>query len=254
MTTETDLLASVLREPEEDTPRLMYADWLDDNAGTVCRHCDGNKRVAVQWGRLSRETIDMACRACGGTGEGSHSDGRRELAEFIRGTGPGSDKTLSRDDRGRLVRYFAGTVVNQLGRDAQYVHYNSIRYGFVDWIRIPFAAFVANGRALFRRHPIRTVFLSDRKPVFVHDRFFYWPCLEEALEPDSLSDTSRASFTAEHDLPDALFRYLQLGTRHSLSYMAFRAYFTREEAIDDLHRACVRYGRELAGLPPLKKP
>ena len=31
MTDGTDLLAAILAHPEEDTPRLMYADWLDEN-------------------------------------------------------------------------------------------------------------------------------------------------------------------------------------------------------------------------------
>lgn len=29
--TELGLLRAILENPEDDTPRLMYADWLDEN-------------------------------------------------------------------------------------------------------------------------------------------------------------------------------------------------------------------------------
>jgi uncharacterized protein (TIGR02996 family) len=35
MATEAELLAAVLAHPDEDTPRLVYADWLDENAAEL---------------------------------------------------------------------------------------------------------------------------------------------------------------------------------------------------------------------------
>lgn len=76
-TTEAALLRAIAAHPDEDTPRLMYADWLDENAGE-CPQCDGTgwERVADSAGDMD----DQPCRKCGGAGV----DFRRERAEFIR--------------------------------------------------------------------------------------------------------------------------------------------------------------------------
>ena len=84
---EPALLAAILAAPEEDTPRLVYADWLDENAGTV-RKCMGQHQHAGKVGqelhgivhttdpRQLHHHCDEKCEV---------SDGRRERAEFIRG-------------------------------------------------------------------------------------------------------------------------------------------------------------------------
>src|SRR4051812_45811571 len=45
-------LADVIANPEDDTPRLVYADWLDENAGSPADH-----------GRA--ELIRVQCRSAG---------------------------------------------------------------------------------------------------------------------------------------------------------------------------------------------
>lgn len=201
--------------------------------------------MAVRWGHYDTDTIDMECRSCNGTGEGTHSDGRKECAEFIRGTGPGSS---CHDNDGRLVRYFAATVVNKLGNLSRYVEFNSIRYGFIDWIRIPIAAFMSEAAEAFSKHPIRAVFLPDRRPFRVGDNFLYWPCLDRANNPGSCSRVVRDDFKRDNDLPSALYDKLGNGSRYALNYMSFCAYESRKAAMDDLHRACILYGREQAAI------
>lgn len=75
MTDRDALLAAILAHPEDDAPRIIFADWLDENAGTV--HCpDCKARGAWQsWGGIG-------CSTCRGTG--SVSNGYAERAEFIR--------------------------------------------------------------------------------------------------------------------------------------------------------------------------
>lgn len=73
--TESMLLRAVLESPGDDTPRLAYADWLDDNAGVVpCPICTGPG--------FPRGPVPVGCTKCRGSLE--ISDGRRERAEFIR--------------------------------------------------------------------------------------------------------------------------------------------------------------------------
>lgn len=90
-TTDHDaFLPDILADPFDDTPRLVFADWLDENAGDVaCPRCEGGE----YWGKrgyprpevvtlkppLQPKDICIRCH-----GEDTVSDGRRERAEFIR--------------------------------------------------------------------------------------------------------------------------------------------------------------------------
>jgi len=72
------LLTTILQFPAEDTPRLGFADWLEENSAEVeCGTCDGDglKRAMTINGRVK-------CPTCSGTGR--VPDGRRARAEFIR--------------------------------------------------------------------------------------------------------------------------------------------------------------------------
>src|SRR5262245_32906100 len=82
MTTHDALLAAVLAHPADDTARLVYADWLEENAGTVeCTACGGTCSVMGTGKRnpvASKNQYSCPCRS------GRVSDGRAERAEFIR--------------------------------------------------------------------------------------------------------------------------------------------------------------------------
>lgn len=82
MTDADALLAAVRDRPEDDTPRLVYADWLDDHATASgqCGACDGHGLID-DVGRGSSE--GTTCEACRGFG-GWKGNGYRERAEFIR--------------------------------------------------------------------------------------------------------------------------------------------------------------------------
>ena len=79
--TEADFLRAILAEPEDDTHRLVYADWLDEHAAAVpCARCiDG-----LYLGDTSTDqpTDAIPCSRCSGTGR--VPDGRAARAEFVR--------------------------------------------------------------------------------------------------------------------------------------------------------------------------
>lgn len=89
---EVALLRAILTNPEDDTARLVYADWLQENAGTVpCPKCLGTGSHALDPYQLAQrygtyragKILDAAvCESCHGTG--SIPDGRADRAEFIR--------------------------------------------------------------------------------------------------------------------------------------------------------------------------
>src|SRR5262245_55597845 len=54
MSDERALLAAICAHPDEDTPRLMYADWLDDYAGSM----PVKKRKST---RMRAELIRVQC-------------------------------------------------------------------------------------------------------------------------------------------------------------------------------------------------
>jgi uncharacterized protein (TIGR02996 family) len=77
VTHEQAFLADILEHPDDDTPRLVYADWLDENAGAVaCGSCAGSGNPVPHTGPVYR------CLTCDGTGR--LTDGRAARAEFIR--------------------------------------------------------------------------------------------------------------------------------------------------------------------------
>lgn len=86
MTDFDRLLAAIRENPGEDAPRLVWADWLEENAGTVeCAACDGTRLVQHRSPRgANYDAMGSVenCPACRGTGR--VSDGRAELAAFVR--------------------------------------------------------------------------------------------------------------------------------------------------------------------------
>lgn len=89
MTDEQCLLAAIIAKPESDTPRLVYADWLEDNSGTViCDYCGGSGKdrqpalIKVPRGTFVYKGPLGRCPKC--DGNKSVPNGRSERAEFIR--------------------------------------------------------------------------------------------------------------------------------------------------------------------------
>lgn len=87
--TEAALLAAVIARPDQDGPRLVYADWLDENAGAAeCGWCGGRGEdrppPAVEVGGRRMVYVGPLglCPQCRGTG--SVPDGRAARAEFVR--------------------------------------------------------------------------------------------------------------------------------------------------------------------------
>ena len=90
MTTHTDelgFLSAIVACPEDDTARLVYADWLEEHDETVrvtCKTCGGKgrkKEVATLDDTV--DEVEVQCWFCHGTGE-VESRPNADRAEFIR--------------------------------------------------------------------------------------------------------------------------------------------------------------------------
>lgn len=80
-------LRSVLLNPEDDTPRKVLADYLEETAGSIeCEECAGRGVIRVSRGEPSQGSDEWSCHACKDSpyGPGRVSDGKAERAEFIK--------------------------------------------------------------------------------------------------------------------------------------------------------------------------
>lgn len=208
------LLAAVLAAPEDDAPRLVYADALEETgeASNVARaefirvQCEIAERAAS--GREAAE-----CSWGGTCGCRSHvlrrrerqlldAHGHRWVAEWHAEGNPG-------------LSFYHGGVGNW------------IRRGFFERVELPCTVFMQHAAALFASHPITRVTLTDKEPYYTFGGNFAWTTSDEY--------NSAA-------LPDSLWDRLEPGRR--------RRYADAESARTALSAACVALGRSLVGLPP----
>src|SRR6266536_1271010 len=122
MSLEDAFLADILEHPDDDTPRLVYADWLDDH------------------GQAERaEFIRAQCRL-----ERMAEDNPRR---------PGLEDRVA-----ELERVWGPQWARPFCREAKMW---SFRRGFVAEIWLSATRFLAAAGRLFRRSPVRTIHLSN---------------------------------------------------------------------------------------------
>lgn len=255
---EDALIAAILADPADDLPRLVYADWLGEH------------------GREDRaEFIRLQCLAAGqetNDGDGSAWCDRCEnyawpekFTKWCRG-----DVCRVRRRLATLLARHRGVWVAKAFVAAHESHTRHIlsgnfrptppltdgpflwlfrrglatfRRGFVAEIRLPLAAFLAHAQAIFTRHPVERVTLTDREPEGVPGSEQAW-WLAEFL-PVGPTVEAYTPYT----LPGCLWRELAGG---DLGPSGANRYYPDEfDAADAVSAACVAYGRELAGLPPI---
>jgi len=284
---EAALLAAIRTHPAEDTPRLAYADWLDENAADVkCYDCRGKGRVQVLDGLSDYDRSPAVCDYCSGTGR--VSDGRRERAEFVRlqiriaglrafcgcgsctafrgggqhHNGPcavGRERDEQPDGtsrpamlRPREFELWRGWHKRWFGQGTGTDNFGSaLTPNEVDpRVRRGFVAEVRMPAAAFF-HAAKGLFSAHPiERVFLTDR-----------EPEGIGyDTFWRWFMADEVISDdpavlpgaiwRLFHDLPPYFTSSVRRMLGWEFASRDEALAALSTACVAYGRGLAGLPP----
>jgi uncharacterized protein (TIGR02996 family) len=129
MTDGAALLRAVLADPGDDAPRLVYADWLEEN---------GEPGHAA----FIRGQIELALP------ETRQDPGKRRRAAL--------EEAVLRRDRARYSSLPDHLwVAGDWGRDR----------GFVRTARLPAADFLTHAATLFAAHPVVRVFLIDRWPL-----------------------------------------------------------------------------------------
>ena len=243
MTDEECFVRRICEEPSEDTHRLVYADWLDENP-----HDEYFGNLVVRGVR--------------------QPNAREQQAEFIRlqiresrGEFPACDRfydmkacdcpacKLARMEQWRTGSPFEGVAVKW-------------HRGFVSRVELPCAMFMGRAKELFSRHPITEVRLTDKRPWAGNfsssdaapNLFGWWrvtganysdvdegdpdtppaPLMQEMTKDPRLIDSRGHAYDPHYKLGSVLFHH-------------------EKTAVEALSEACVTFGRQEAGLPPLPR-
>jgi uncharacterized protein (TIGR02996 family) len=237
VTHDDAFLADVLATPLDDAPRLIYADWLED-AGDP----DRAEFVRVQCELAQTPAVLRAGTAVTGRDGGflgllehdlpnpRHEDLRRRQRELVRANGLAWVKGLPG------ARHWSVE-----GRGDCFDARCAFRRGFVESVTLPADAFLEHAAALFAAAPLLEVTLADRSPLHRADLDAWLWFAGESWHwgPHRLREP------AAPQVPLSLCQRLR-GPEGWTNYFP-----TREGALAALSRACVVWGRERAGLPPL---
>jgi uncharacterized protein (TIGR02996 family) len=272
---ERGLLRTVCEYPDDDTPRLVYADWLEEQAGTVpCKRCDSSSGVI--WasdphdGEKYPVLKEWECPRCRGAGR--ISDGRAERAKFIRvqcelepvrSHGHGTEKP----HRGACV--ICSLVAHLERRERELIHAHvewaddvwpvpnhhwypievgflsadagaelQFRRGFVEEVTCTTQDWKDHGPTIVACQPVREAALSDKQPQEYGRRLYGW---YRGLGPDTINDHSLSP-----DLWDLI------STRPGcIVNRPWADFSTKIEALAAASVACVCWARDKAGLPGL---
>lgn len=223
------LLRAILERPEEDTPRLMFADWLQENGDY-----DRSAFVRVQCLIAQLEGAGgMACQKCGAV-TGWHKYTKRCRGRACR---------LRQREYYTSRRYCVWDWCRGIPAGSQLVY----RRGFVVGVSCSLDEFMGHAAAIFSVHPIERVTLTDRAPTTGVFHRIEEPNWHLQGKRYWLWDMLRDGWVARHGLPWEIVRNLPRGVGATGSYQ----YLSQEDALTAATQACVAYGRSLAGLSQL---
>jgi uncharacterized protein (TIGR02996 family) len=217
MTNGDMILRAILTDSADDTARLAYADWLEEEG----------KGDAARWVRS-------------GVAKGH---------EPANGGNCGEHWPLTADLRPNVTSLTG--LLNASGGVASREAPRWYSRGLVWRVGLACDAFMQHAAALFAHHPITEVVLTDRRPIT--NAVGLWPEMNNRRRGDRAGWFAVGNLAREWVLPIPLFRRLRRTGSLKASRLC-RAWRTPDEALAALSAACVAYGREMAGLPALPAP
>jgi uncharacterized protein (TIGR02996 family) len=230
--TELAFLHDICQNPADDAVRLIYADWLDD------RGLPGDAERA----EFIRAQIEIArsCQEPAAPWADFQLLGRHQCLMSAVDNGEYEflvpDWTETPDGWWSWWYAEESQIVVACGNSPKhYLFTLHWQRGFIEAISLSLVDFQAHAARLFASHPVQHVALKDREPADRHNiglQWYYW----DAKGPWPLPQDFQAIREA---LPRVLYDFLPPG----------KVYASAAEAHNDLSLACVRWGRQQAGLP-----
>ncbi len=154
-----DLLKAIITHPDEDVPRLAYADALDELAPVyvTCPQCKGEKIVTTRWRIAEMDADDYgtstgACSKCGAKGQVLDTANRDRAAKIreavaLAAAGKSWPETIGPTPEGMMPHINEGLPAHLMG-----VYYR----GFFQSLECDAEVFLRNADALIW-HPDQTV-------------------------------------------------------------------------------------------------
>lgn len=218
---ERGFLDAVLADPSDDFPRLVYADWLEDEGRTE-RAEFIRQAIRYPHAAFARLTSSVDPFALLGLTPGQPVQ-----------VGFGSSVQWRTWMWGETDDF--GCVIQDLGRRLDYREDR----GFVSGLRCTLADFMTHAGAIFAAAPVEEVTITDRHPG--HDTRGYqgwWGTDDLVVGGDNIPLRLHAFL-----LPSPFW---QRGNEDRWTW-----YRSEAEAIAALSLACIAYARDKAGLPVL---
>lgn len=234
---EQSFLHSIAAAPDDDGPRLVLADWLEERGQNGDAERANFIRESIRWPHASFARLTSAADPFP-----------------LLGLTPGEpQEVFGWDDDGKPATVYRtwmwgetdemGCVIQDLGRRMDY----KVDRGFVSAVRCPCSAWLAHAAAIIEAVPmLGEVRLSDKEP----EERIYWDSAEPVqmwrwFEDDI--DTRRTYVDPLYNavLPPSLFSYLHrkrcfVGQLSHLRWL----FDTREHAIQALSEICLLYARD----------
>jgi uncharacterized protein (TIGR02996 family) len=221
--TEGDmLLRDICLHPDDPVPRLIYADWLEDEAGQ-------QERARIIRAEIERNGV-IHCTRIG-------ASLRRDEAR--------TKLWWSRKLEDEVVRHLLGNALYHLAIQGQEIDWLAIHRGFVHTVGLPMDLFIRRAGAIFGSHPITRVDITDREPR----NAFGWT---QGRAPPDMAASS-------YHIPDEIPLWKRGGEMTEMTSgahvvkvwtyepQAIPSKSARQVAKDALSAACVEYGRQQRG-------
>lgn len=231
----SQFLQTIVENPLDDAPRLIYADWLDDQGDY-----ERAEFIRVQIELASTPEWIPATPAEVGLGPDEvHGELRKANRRY------GSLKLRELELLKRNSVFGTGGLMWLDVARWPIIHWDGnweFRRGFVEKVKFSHDGFLAFSVAeLFKRAPILEVGLVDRNPLYGWgenqiDRWG-WDCFGDFGD-------------YPHFIEETLLNRMP-NNSHSSMGDGSRLFATVQEATTALSKACVVYGRQLAGLPSI---
>lgn len=225
--TRAAFLQAILDDPEDDTVRLIYADFEEEH-GDAARA----ELIRVQMELAQRrenpypqptlteyEPTKQAWYRWNATTDTLLHRARELLAKYarrwIKGLPPG------------WISWGTGAF----GHARSSIYY-TFRRGFIEVVDLPIEDWLKHAAVIVGAAPVRKVQLTDKRPIEEDRTTYEWWTAERA---------DYDGYDPESDLPNEIYLLLTGKERDLLGY---RMYDTPELAIADLSAACIRYSRD----------
>lgn len=218
--TNPDLLRTILTYPFDDAPRMVYADWLEENGE-----------------ELHAELIRVQCALTCSCVPLSPPDGTGIRSGLL------CAACLMEPSRRIGLQLREKELLQTRYALEPNIHFER---GFVSTITTQLDVFMSMAENWFNREPITYVRLNDRRPHQVQYSEWHNGAGRFGWYGSDLSTDAALSH-----IGDRLFGCLPGGYN---SRYRFLGYLFEQEANNALSVACVRYGRQLAGLLQIDLP